>query len=194
MKKIIILALMTLLLPFAGRVGGASAQTRFGYLDYDAVLRQMPEYAEALQRVSALKVKYEQEATRGEEEFQRKFSEFLQGQKDFPENILVKRQAELQNLMEAGIKFRQDAQQLLSKAERELMSGVKVKLNEAIHAVATEMGYGWVLNTGGDSCPYINPDLGDDVTHPVLQHLGVEEPEKPASQEVTDLPNETNVQ
>ena len=128
-------------------VNTVSAQVRFGYLDYDSVLHQMPEYELAQQSVARLKVKYEQEATRGEEEFQRKFSEFLQGQKDFPENILVKRQAELQALMETGIKFRQEAERLLSKAEHDLMIQVKTKLDESIRAVGTEKGYGWVVNT-----------------------------------------------
>ena len=156
-------------------VNSAFAQPlKFGYLSYDNVLRQMPEYAMAQQNVANLKAKYDQEATRGEEEFQRKFSEFLQGQKDFPENILIKRQAELQALMESGLKFRQEASELLSKAEGELMATVQGKLNEAIQAVGTEGGYGYILNTDGNSCPYINPALGENITSLVLQKLGLE--------------------
>lgn len=152
----------------------ATAQVRFGYLNYDEVLKQMPEFAEAQQNVSALKTKYDQEANRSEEEFQRKFSEFLQGQKDFPENILLKRQAELQTLMETGLSFRQEARQLLTKAERELMAGVQNRLNEAIRMVGEESGYAYVINTAGNACPYINPALGEDVTFAVLKRLGIE--------------------
>ncbi|MBQ9558616.1 MAG: OmpH family outer membrane protein [Bacteroidaceae bacterium] len=151
------------------------AQMRIGYLSYDAVMHRMPEYTEAQQKVAELRVKYEQEATRGEEEFQRKFSEFLQGQKDFPENILVKRQAELQALMETGIKFRQEAQQLLSKAEQDFMAGVHERLYNAIQTVGQEGAYAAVLNTDGNQCPFINPALGEDITKQVLNKLGLSE-------------------
>ena len=158
-------------------VNSAQAQVKFGYLSYESVLKQMPEYAQAQQSLTDLKTKYEQEATRGEDEFQRKFSEFLQGQKDFPENILMKRQAELQALMETGIKFRQEAQELLTKAEKDLMSGVQARLNDAIRAVGVESGYGAVLNTDNNSCPFINPVMGEDITASVLRKLGLIAPE-----------------
>ena len=155
-------------------VNTASAQIRFGYISYDEVLRQMPDYAKAQQNLADLRAKYEQEATRGETEFQRKFAEFLQGQKDFPENLLVKRQAELQSLMETGIKFRQEARQLLKKAEQELLAGVRTRLNETIRTVGLEGGYAYVINIDGDACPFINPALGEDITNIVLKQLGIE--------------------
>lgn len=168
---------LVLILSFAHfLMGQTSAQVKFASVDYEKVLKQMPEYAQAQQSLSELKAKYDQEATRGEEEFQNKFSEFLQGQKDFPENILVKRQAELQTLMESGIKFRQEAQQLLSKAEADLIAGIKEKLNEAIRTVGLEGGFAFVINTDKDACPFINPMLGENVTNRVMKQLGIEVP------------------
>lgn len=178
MKKFILLSLILLCSPLGGKQGGLLAQVQIGYLSYEAVLKKMPAYAQAQQSLSELKTKYEQEATRGEEEFQRKFSEFLQGQKDFPENILVKRQAELQVLMETGIKFRQEAQQLLSKAERELMAGVESQLNDAIRVVGVEAGYAAILNTDNNQCPFVNPAIGEDVTKAVMRKLGIEPTEE----------------
>ena len=67
------------------------AQLQFGYLSYERVLRELPEYAQATQNMAALKAKYEAEAQKGEEEFQRKFVDFLQGQQDFPQAIMQKR-------------------------------------------------------------------------------------------------------
>ena len=162
------------------------AQVRFGYLSYDSVLQQMPEYAEAQKSVADLKVKYEQEATRGEEEFQRKFSEFLQGQKEFPENILIKRQAELQALMEAGIKFRNEANDLLQKAEGELMAGVMNKLNEVLRTVGFESGYACIINTDNNNCPFINPIMGEDATQAVLRQLGLVTEESTVSEKPTN--------
>ena len=84
----------------------ASAQIQFGYISYEQVLTEMPEYAKAKQDIAALKAKYEAEAQKGEEEFQRKFVDFLQGQKEFPQTIMQKRQAELQALIDNGVAFR----------------------------------------------------------------------------------------
>jgi hypothetical protein len=93
-------AILLMVLPMA-----VMAQIQFGYLSYKQVMQQMPEYAKAQQDLDLLKQKYEQEALRGEEDFQRKFVEFLQGQKDFPQTIMQKRQAELQHLMDNGVNF-----------------------------------------------------------------------------------------
>lgn len=182
MKRLLFILLLFVGCQLAG-IDAARAQVKLGYLSYESVLKQMPEYAQAQQSLADLKAKYEQEATRGEDEFQRKFSEFLQGQKDFPENILVKRQAELQALMETGIKFRQEAQDLLTKAEKELMAGVHARLAEAIRTVGLEAGYGAILNTDNNSCPFINPALGEDVTAPVMRQLGLTIPTETTNNE-----------
>lgn len=151
----------------------AMAQIKIGYLSYERVLKQMPEYVQAEQQLDNLKAQYLQEAKRGEEEFQRKFAEFLQGQKDFPQNIMLKRQAELQNLMDNGLKFRQEAEQLVEKARKEMMDEVKAKLNVAIEAVGIAGGYACVLNTDGGTTPFLNPALSHDVTNEVFARLGL---------------------
>jgi uncharacterized protein YqeY len=93
---------------------------KFGYLSYDAVLKAMPSYAEAQKSFNDLKASYAKELERSESEFSKQFAEYVDGQKTFPENILLKRQKELQQLMEQSLTFKQEAQQLLDKAEKEL--------------------------------------------------------------------------
>lgn len=149
------------------------AQMQFGYMSYKTVMAEMPEYAQAKQSMAELKAKYDAEATRGEEEFQKKFVDFLQGQKDFPQTIMQKRQAELQSLMENGIAFRMKSQQTLEQAEKDLMEEVKKKLNNIILEVGVEYGYAFVLNTDDDACPFINPVIGVNVTDLVRWKLGL---------------------
>lgn len=149
------------------------AQMQFGYMSYKTVMAEMPEYAQAKQGMTDLKAKYDAEAKRGEEEFQKKFVDFLQGQKDFPQTIMQKRQAELQTLMDNGIAFRMKSQQILEQAEKDLVAEVKKKLNNVILEVGVEYGYAFVLNTDDDSCPFINPVVGVDVTDLVRWKLGL---------------------
>ena len=152
----------------------AKAQNNhFGYLSYNAVFQAMPEYAVSQQKLKELKAKYDKEALRAETEFQRKFSEFLQGQKDFPENILKKRQNELQELLEESVRFREEAQNLLKQAEQDLQADMLYILNEAIKAVGIEHGYNFIINTDGNACPFINPSNGEDVTNFVKEKLNL---------------------
>jgi len=183
MKRIFILLLVAIIL-----VTPSFAQVQFGYLSYSAVIKQMPEYVQAQKNMADLRAKYEQEAQRGEDEFQKKFVEFLQGQKDFPTTILQKRQAELQNLMDNGLSFRNQAQGLLADAEKEAIGEVEKILNNAILAVGVEMGFAFILNTDENACPFVNPVVGVDVTNAVKRKLGLEVPVEVAPQaEITPV-------
>ena len=176
---------LVFILPLLLFCAASSAQIQFGYISYEQVLKELPEYAKATQDIAALKAKYEEEAKKGEEEFQRKFVDFLQGQKDFPQAIMQKRQAELQALMDNGVTFRLKSQELLAQAEKDMMQEAHKRLSRALLEVGVEYGYGYILNTDNNNCPYINPVLGVDVTDLVRQKLGLitvteEEPASPA--------------
>ena len=158
----------------------SSAQIQFGYISYDQILKELPEFAQAQQDLSTLKAKYEAEAQKGEEEFQRKFVDFLQGQKDFPQAIMQKRQAELQNLMDNGVAFRMKSQELIAQAEKDIMQEAQKRLNRALLEVGVEMGYGYILNTDNNNCPYINPVVGVDVSNLVRKKLGLAVTEEPS--------------
>lgn len=142
----------------------ASAQIRFGYLSYDSVLTSMPDYQLARRSVSDLRLKYDAEMKRAEQEFNEKYEAFLEVQRDLVPAILRKRQAELQEMMEKNIEFKKEAQKLLQQAENEAYAPVKRKLNEAVAKVGGERGYAFVLNTDGDTCPYVSPEMGEDAT------------------------------
>ena len=181
MKKIIGILLLALV-PFCGASAqeqAAASEVRvvpFGYVSYKDIFERMPEYDEARAAFAALKSKFEDEAERSEKEFQRKFAEFLQGQRDFPPTILQKRQAELQDLMDKSVAFRQESQRLLQKAEAEMMQPVMDRLNKAIQEVAAERNLIFVLNTDDNAVPFINPQVGVTITEPLLHRLGLASP------------------
>lgn len=59
----------------------------FGYLSYNDVLTSMPEYAQAMKSLADLKTTYQQEMDRAEQEFSKKFAEYIDGQKSFPRTL-----------------------------------------------------------------------------------------------------------
>ena len=157
--------------------GNSNQQTiiqpqHFGYLSYNDVLHAMPQYQQAMKSLEELKNTYDQEMERSEQDFSKKFTEYLDGQKTFPENIMLKRQKELQQLMDQSLQFKKEAQELLTKAEEELMEPVHALLKEAIDAVGKKRNYAYVLNTDVNAYPYISGD-GENCTDAVLTQLGV---------------------
>lgn len=144
----------------------------FGYISYDRVMHSMPEYTQALKSLEELKQSYESEMQRAEADFTKKFGEYLEGQKTFPENIMLKRQKELQMLMEQSLKFKAEAEAALSKAEQELMAPIHKALQDAISAVGKNRGYAYVVNTDANAYPYIS-DQGEDCTDAVLTQLDI---------------------
>lgn len=139
------------------------ARPAFGYLSYDSVFRSMPDYSVACRQLEELKVKYDAEAKRVEEEFNKKYEEFLEGQKDFPPTILQKRQSELQELLDKNILFKEDSKRLLAEAERELFAPLHAKLSAALKTIGEERGYQFVVSTDNHACPFVNPAMGENV-------------------------------
>lgn len=137
---------------------------RFGYLSYTSVLKLMPDYIAAQRNIDDLRTKYDIEMKRVENEFNQKYEQFLEGQHDFAPSILQKRQAELQELMDKNIAFKQKAQQLLKDAETKAYEPVYQRLNTVIQRVGQALGLAFVLNTDAHAVPFINTSLGVDVT------------------------------
>ena len=144
---------------------------RYGYCSHRQLLESMPEYAQAVAQLKSLRGKYESEASHNEEDFRRRFQEYLQGQKEFPEAILLKRQADLERSMEEGLAFRAQADSLLQQAETDLMQPLHGRIDAAIRAVAVEHGYECVVNTDAGAFPFLNPALSEDITTFVSEKL-----------------------
>ena len=149
----------------------ANAQTRFGYFSFDNVLKSMPDYVMAQRSIDDLKHKYDAEMKRAEDEFNSKYEEFLDVQKDLVPAILRKRQAELQEMMQKNINFKNESQRLLKQAEADAFAPVKNKLYNALTKVGQAQGYAFILNTDGDACPYVNPEMGEDATELIKEAL-----------------------
>jgi outer membrane protein len=165
MKRIVLLFLPLL---FPLMVG---AQVKFGYFSYEQILKWMPEYKIVVDNMNDLKSKYDAETKRVEEEFNRKYEEFLDGQRDFAPTILQKRQTELQELLNRNVAFKAESERLLAEAEKEAFAPLHQKLSNALKAIGAQNGYAFILNTDGNACPYIDPTMGEDVTNMLKEAL-----------------------
>ena len=170
MKRIILLF-------FAVAALTVSAQTesttsfRFGYLSYGAALKAMPEYALVEQKLAQLKEQYQAETKRVQEEFNAKYEDFLDGQRDFPRTILQKRQTELQELMEKNIEFKEQGREELAEAERKAMAPLRIRLIETLSTIGREKGYAFIYDTDTKALPFVNITFGEDINQLVQDAL-----------------------
>ena len=131
----------------------------------------MKEYATVQMRMDSLRSAFNAEMQRVEDEFNRKYEDFLDGQKDFPRTILLKRQTELQEMLQKNIAFKQQSIQEIKDTEAQLMAPLRIHLNEAIATIAREQGLALVINTDANACPFIEPAMGVDVNELVVKKL-----------------------
>jgi len=137
---------------------------RFGFFSYKAAFEAMPDYAIARRNLDDLRIKYDAEMKRVEDEFNGKYEAFLEGQRDFAPSILQKRQAELQEMMEKNMAFKAESARLLKQAEVDAYKPLHEKLAAAVLKVGAERGLAFILNTDDHAVPYINVNMGEDVT------------------------------
>ena len=147
----------------------AAPSFHYGFLSCQSALEAMPGYAEARRSIADLKAKYDAEMKRVEDEFNSKYELFLDGQRDFAPSIRQKRQAELQELMEKNIAFKKEAQKLLSKAEKEAITPLKKTIQATITRIGQQRGLAFVVNTDGETMPYLNTAMGVDITEEVIK-------------------------
>ena len=121
--------------------------------------------------MDALKEKYAQEQQRVEDEFNKKYEEFLDGQRDFPQTILQKRQSELQELLDKNIAFKKESQRLLAEAREKAMQPLKARLSDALSRVGSSLGLAFIVNTDQNALPWMNITMGEDVTEAVIKAL-----------------------
>lgn len=144
---------------------------KFGYFSYSEALQSMPEYAQAQNQLTELRNRYDAEAKRAEDEFNAKYEDFLDGQRDFPPTILKKRQSELAELMAKNTAFRDDSRKLLAEAERTAYAPLYKKLDSILKVVGEREGFAFIINTDNNACPYINSVQGKDINQLVKDCL-----------------------
>lgn len=140
---------------------------KFGYLSYDSVRQSMKEYTEMKQQVEAMRSAYDAEMKRVEDDFNKKYEEFLDGQQNFPKTILQKRQSELQEMLDKNIAFKNESLRILNETEEQLLESINLMVKICVQQVGQKHGYAFILNTDADALPWLNPEMAEDVTEEV---------------------------
>ena len=164
-----------LALTFANAFLTLSAQEgKFGFIDFNATLRRMPDYIEAEANLRNIQSVYQDELDRSKREFERQYIEFMLEQDHLSASIVAKRQKELQLMMDNNVQFRDDVQMELEAKRDELLIPLQKKLLNAVQEVSTELNLDYVVDTGKGTYLYINQERGVDISDQVGSRLGIE--------------------
>lgn len=166
LKKITLLATM-FILPL-----GAMAQSKFAHMNSQEVITAMPEYTKAQADLDKMSKDYQTEMQRTQEEFNKKYQEFLQQADSLPKNIAERRQKELQDMAQRQEQFQQEAYQSMQKAQQDAMTPIYQKLDQAIQAVGKAEGVIYIFDIARTPVAYIGTE-SIDVTAKVKTQLGI---------------------
>jgi len=143
---------------------------KFGHLNTQQVMNDMPEFVKARGEIEATAKQYENDLKAMQEELQRKASEYDKTKSTM--NATKQKETE-ESLMQLNEKIRtayQDNSQALQKAQQETMQPITAKLVKAIQAVGKAGNYVYIMDvTAG--IPYISETLSEDVTAKVKAEL-----------------------
>ena len=160
MKKLIVLLLMILPL------GAIAQEVKIAFVKTQEVFMAMPEVSGMEKQMADLNEKYRVELKQMQDEYQKKYSDFVAQQDSLTENIKLRRMQEIQERMD---NFVQVAQQDVQKKQQELLQPIQQKLHEAIQKVGEEKGYTYIIDPAAllytgtnavDATPFVRTKLG----------------------------------
>lgn len=140
MKKLIVLLFMILPL------GAFAQEVKIAFVNTQEVFMAMPEVSDMEKQMAALNEKYKQELQQMQNEYQKKYSDFIAQQDSLTENIKLRRMQDIQDIQGRIDNFMQVAQQDVQKKQQELLQPVQEKLQKAIKAVGDEKGYTYIID------------------------------------------------
>ena len=159
MKKLIVLLLMILPL------GAIAQEVKIAFVKTQEVFMAMPEVSGMEKQMADLNEKYRVELKQMQDEYQKKYSDFVAQQDSLTENIKLRRMQEIQDIQERMDNFVQVAQ----KKQQELLQPIQQKLHEAIQKVGEEKGYTYIIDPAAllytgtnavDATPFVRTKLG----------------------------------
>ena len=145
---------------------------KFGVVDIDPIFTAMPETTAARDQMASASKKYEDEFAKLQEEFNKKYTEWqnLQKETSTPESIKELRLQELNQLNEKMQQFQAAASEDLQRQQQQLYAPIQERIMSAIKSVGQENGFTFIFTN--DAPVYVGTDV-IDVTSMVKTKLNL---------------------
>ena len=127
---------------------------KFGHINRQELIEVMPEAVAAQRTLEDLVLKYREEMTKLETEFQSKLTDLQQNSAALEPAIRARRESDLQRMHENIQSFGTNAQEDLQKRQMELMIPIEEKVNKAINEIGEENGFMYIFDVQAQAILY----------------------------------------
>ena len=161
--------MLSLALLVAGSLAVEAQSLKVGYTNTDYILSKLPE---AKQIESELKTHRDQlgaQLKSKQEEFERKYQSFIDGQATMTDVVKNDVQVELQGLQQSIQQFTAEAEKSMQNKQIQLLAPVYEKIDGGIKQVAKEQGFSHVFSNG----VLLYATEENDISDLVLANLGI---------------------
>lgn len=171
MKKIAIITVLFISFLLAENIVAQTAQ-QIAYINSNELLELMPEKVKASNILIDLNQKYKDELKVMQNDYNKKYSDFISYQTSMAENIRLRRMQELYELERQINDFMKVAQEDIESQEKSLIDPLRKRLKEAINQVGIEKGFICIYDLANPAIAFVTPDAVD-ATSMVKQKLGI---------------------
>lgn len=139
----------------------AQLPSQIAYVNSDELLATLPEKARAQKEVTALNKKYKDELVVMQNDYNKKYSDFISFQTSMAENIRLRRMQELFELEKQINNFIEVAQNDVVLREQELLIPLKAKIKKAIDEVGIEGQFVCIYDLANPAILFVTPSAVD---------------------------------
>lgn len=159
-KQIIISLIFSFCILISGNVYGQgldSSPIKIGYINSVELLESIPEKVRASKSINDLNQKYKEELSIMQNDYNKKYSDFIADQTTMAETIKLRRMQELHELEKSMNDFMKIAQDDIDAQERMLLDPILEKLKKAIAEVGNENGFTCIYDISSPGIAFVTP-------------------------------------
>lgn len=171
MKKIILTSILAFSLFF---IESTVAQTiqQIAFVNTNELLEAIPEKVAASKAIEELNQKYKDELQVMQNDYNKKYSDFISYQTSMAEGVRSRRMQELYELEKGINDFMKVAQADIEDQEKLLIEPLRRKVKDAIHQVGVEHGFICIYDLSNPAIAFVTPHA-TDANPLVKQKLGI---------------------
>lgn len=172
MNKTKLISLGVLFLILSATLSAQNPQVAVAYVNTTDLLSAFPAKEEATQKLVALSENYKKELELMQNEYNKKYSDYITYQGSLAENIKLRRMQELTELENKMQQFMQLAQKDIGQQEKAMLEPLKKQISDAIRQVGVEHNFTVIYDLANPGIAFVNP-VAVDANPLVKAKLGI---------------------
>lgn len=157
MNKTKLISLSVLFLILSTTLSAQNSQVTVAYVNTTDLLNDFPAKAAATQKLIVLSENYKKELELMQNEYNKKYSDYITYQGSLAENIKLRRMQELTELENKMQQFMQLAQKDIEQQEKAMLEPLKKQISDAILQVGVEQNFTVIYDLANPGIAFINP-------------------------------------